>query len=162
MTASRKQGSINMPGVAGKDFQTAVIYRPDALENFTGKLFQAGPPKSFQIVRPVRSVLERQFAGEPGEREVRLGAVETLEGGLGGLNVAFHAERGRQHAVGADEVGALAQRLPRQTDRLRVILADILAVGGNAAIDRGKGIAGREFQRLARGAIALLPASTIG
>ena len=93
-------------------------------------------------MRLVGVVLERQSARQPGERDVGLGAAEALERGFGGVGAAGHAEGGRQHAVGADKVGALPQRFARQADRLRVILADILAIGGDAAIDRGKGIAG--------------------
>ena len=93
-------------------------------------------------MRLVGVVLERQFAGQPGERDVGLGAPETFERGLGGVRAAGHAEGSRQHAVGADEIGALPQPFARQADRLRVIPADILTIGGDAAIDRGKGIAG--------------------
>src|SRR3954463_4735930 len=155
-------GSINMPVAAGKDFQAAVIYRPDPLDNIAAKLFQARAAKSFDVMRLVGVVLERQFVGQPGERDVGLGAAEALERGFGSISAAGHAESSRQHAVSTDEIGALPQRLTRQADRLRVILADILAIGGDAAIDRGKGIAGREFQRVARGAIAFLPAPAIG
>ena len=115
-----------MPVTAGKDFQTAVIYRPDALEisprSYCGSYYQARAPKPFQVMRLVGVVLERQFAGQPGERDVGLGAAEALERGFGGVSAAGHAEGGRQHAVGADEVGALPQRFARQADRLRVIL----------------------------------------
>ena len=93
-------------------------------------------------MRLVRLVLERQSAGQPGERDVGLGAAELLKRGLGGIGIAGHAEGSRQHAMGADEVAALAQRFARQADRLGVVAADILAIGGDAAIDRGKGIAG--------------------
>ena len=69
-----------MPVTGGQDFEAAVIYRPDALENIAGKLFQAGPPKPFHVMRLVRLVLERQFTGEPGERDVGLGAEDAFEG----------------------------------------------------------------------------------
>src|SRR5215207_4561703 len=107
-------------------------------------------------MRLVRLVLEWQSGRQPGERDVGLGAAEALEGCFGVVSAAGHAEGSRQHAVSADKVGALPQRFTRQADRLRVILADILAISGDAAIDRGKGIARREFQRLARGAVAVL------
>ena len=103
-------------------------------------------------MRLVRLVLERQSGREPRERDVGLGAAELLQRGFGGVSAAGHAEGSGQHAVGADKIASLAQRFTREADRLRVIAADILAIGGDAAIDRGKGIARREFQRLARGA----------
>src|SRR6185295_1351876 len=107
-------GSINMPVAAGKDFQAAVIYRPDPLDNIAAKLFQARAAKSFDVMRLVGVVLERQFAGQPGEREVGLGAAEARKRDLGGVLAAGHAEGRRQHAVGADKVGALPQPFARQ------------------------------------------------
>ena len=113
-------------------------------------------------MRLVRLVLERQSGREPRERDVGLGAAKALEGCFGGVSAAGHAEGSRQHAVGTDKIASLPQRFTREANRLHVIFTDILAIGGDAAIDRGKGIAGREFQRLARGTVALLPASAIG
>jgi hypothetical protein len=141
MSLAKAMAASTLPVAAGEDFQVAVIYRPDALENIAARLFQARATKPFHVMRLVRLVLERQFAGQPRQRDVGLGAAEAFERGLGSVSAAFHAEGSRQHAVGADKVGTLPQRLTRQADRLRVILADILAIGGDAAIDRGKGIA---------------------
>ena len=56
------EGSVNMPVAAGQDFQSAVIYRPDPLENIAAPLLQARAPKPFQVMRPVRLMLERHFA----------------------------------------------------------------------------------------------------
>ena len=52
--------------------------------------------------------------------------------------------------------------LPRQADRLFVIAADELRIGGDAAIDRGERIARRKPQRMPCGTIALLPSPAIG
>src|SRR4029079_329085 len=136
-----------MPVATGKDFQTAMICRPYPLEisprgYCRSQLSQAGAPKPFQIMRPVRLVLERQSGREPRERDVGLGAAELWQRGFGGVSAAGHAEGSGQHAVGADKIASLAQRFTREADPLRVIAADILAIGGDAAIDRGKGIAG--------------------
>jgi hypothetical protein len=80
-------------------------------------------------MRLVRFVLEWQFAGQPRERDVGLGAAEARERGFGGVGAAFHAEGGRQHAVGADKVSSLPERLTRQADRFRAIAAYILTTG---------------------------------
>jgi len=44
--------------------------------------------------------------------------------------------------MAADKVGALAYRLARQPDRIVVIAADELGVGGDAVIGCGKRVAG--------------------
>src|SRR5206468_4545558 len=134
MLPRESEGSINMPVTAGQDFQTAMICRPVQLEISPRSycrswLSQARAPKPFQIMRLVRLVLERQSGREPGERDVGLGAAELLQRGFGGVSAAGHAEGGRQHAVGADKIASLPQRFARQADRLRVIFADILAIG---------------------------------
>ena len=61
-------------------------------------------------MRPIRLLLERHFARQPGQRNVRLGLAQRFQRGGGRLGVAGHAQGGRQHAVGAVEAGALAQR----------------------------------------------------
>ncbi len=88
---------------------------------------------------PILLPLEPHLASEPGQRNARLHLPQRFQREAGGIG--FAAERGRQHAVGADEIAALAQRFAGEADRLDVVAADILAIGGDAAIDRGTGIA---------------------
>ena len=61
----------------------------------------------------------------------------SCERGFRDLDLAGHAGGDRQHAVGAGEVAALADRLARKRDRFTIVPADELGVGGDAMVDRG-------------------------
>jgi hypothetical protein len=64
--------------------------------------------------------------------------------------------------MAADEVGLQAQALARQADRLVVVAADELRVGGDAAIDRCAGVARAQPERPARREVAVFPTAAIG
>ena len=85
--------------------------------------------------------LDRHLACDPGERNVGLRAAKLLQRGLGDIFLSGHAGGGREHAVGADEIAALADALARKTHRLIVVAPDELRVGSDAVIDRRKRIA---------------------
>src|SRR4249920_693964 len=67
-------------------------------------LIQPGAPKAFQIVFAVGIELPGQLARDPGQRNIRLDAAQLLERGLRDLDLAGHAGRDREHAVGTGEV----------------------------------------------------------
>ena len=101
---------------------------------------------------PLHLPLERYLAREPRQRDVRLGPPQLHQRHqrhLRHLGMPGHGGGG-EHAVGADEIGALAQRLAGEADRFLAIAADELAIGNDDAIDRGERIARGEPQRIQR------------
>ena len=70
------------------------------------QLTQAGATEAFQIVLPVRVVLDRYLVRDPSKRNIGLHAAKLLERGHGGLNLAGHAGGGGEDTVS----GGLHQR----------------------------------------------------
>ncbi len=93
--------------------------------------------------------LDRHVLGDPGERDVGLGAPQRLQRDLRHIVFAGHAGGCRQYAMGADEVAALADALAREPHGFFVVAPDILRIGGDAIEDRGKRIARAQPQRTA-------------
>ena len=59
-------------------------------------------------------VSDRHVGGDPGERDVRLRAAQFLQRLLREFGLSGHAGGGGEHAMGADEIAALAERFARQ------------------------------------------------
>ncbi|HEY4043277.1 MAG TPA: hypothetical protein VGM32_15725 [Rhodopila sp.] len=57
---------------------------------------------------PLSVRLDRRVFGNPGKRAIGLNAGKFAECGRGDRSLTRHAGRGGEHAVGADEIGALA------------------------------------------------------
>jgi len=104
---------------------------------------------------------DRQFAGNIGEREVGLNAVQLLERGLGKIDLAGHGGRGGEHPVGADEVEAFTDGLACQADSLIVVASDKLRIGGHGSEDRGERIARAEPRSPPSSVGAFLPAPAV-
>jgi hypothetical protein len=66
---------------------------------------------------------------------------QLLQRGRGDVGLSGHARGRREHAMAADEIAALADRLARQTHCLVVMAPDKLRVGRNPVKDRGERIA---------------------
>jgi len=79
---------------------------------------------------------DRQVFCDPGEGNIGLHAPKLLEGGCGNFFLSGHAGGGGEHAVGADEIAALADAFARKPHRLVIVAAEELGVGGDAAIKR--------------------------
>ncbi len=107
---------------------------------------QPGAAKAVQIMLAVGVVPDRHVLGDPGQRDIRLGAAEFQKRSLRNILLSRHARGGGQHAMCADEVAALAQRLARQPDRFVIVPAQKLGVGGDAVIDRRIRIAWAQSQ----------------
>ena len=84
-------------------------------------LFQPGAAKAFQIMLAVGVELPGQLGRDPGQRNIGLRAAQLLERGLRDLDLAGHAGGDRQHAIGAGEIAALADRLARKRDRFVIV-----------------------------------------
>ena len=111
---------------------------------------------------PFGIVLDRHLCGDPVERNIGLRAAQRLQCGLGDFGLPCHAGGGGQHAMGTDEIGALADALPREADRLVVITADEVGIGANPVIKSRKWIARAQPDRPPRGGVRLVPSPAIG
>src|ERR1700722_18215839 len=84
-------------------------------------LFQSGTAESFQIVLHVNVANHRHLGGDPGQRNIWLGAAEFLQGNRAYSRLPGHSRGGGQHPVGADEIAALPDGFAGKTHGLVVV-----------------------------------------
>ena len=107
---------------------------------------QPGAAEAFEIELAVTVLFDWHLLCHPGERDIGLGAAQLVQGGGGGFGLARHRGGGGEDAVDANKVAALPEAFARQPHRFIVIASDEMCVGGDAAIDRGAGIARAQSQ----------------
>src|SRR6478752_6814956 len=96
------------------------------------RLAQAGATETFQVVLPVRVVLDRYLVRDPSKRNIGMHAAKLLERGPGDFDLTGHAGGGGEDTVGAGVIAAQADGDARQPYRLIVIAPDELGHGGRA------------------------------
>ena len=77
------------------------------------ELIQARAAEGSQIVFPVRFLLDRHLAREPGERNIGLRAAQLLQRKLCDLILSGHGGRGGEYPVATDKIAALTDSLAR-------------------------------------------------
>ncbi len=122
---------------------------------------QAGAPEAFQIMFAFRLIPNGHMRRDPGERDIRLRALEFEQCGTGHIVPACHPGGRRQHPVTSHEIVALPDALARETYRFIVVAADKMGISRDAAKNRREWIARRQLQRALCRRTAFLPASTI-
>src|SRR5258707_15828864 len=85
-------------------------------------LTQAGAAEAFQVVLPVRVLLDRYLVRDPSKRNIGLHAAKLLERGHGGLNLTGHAGGGGEDTMGVGVIAAHADGDARQSYRIIVSL----------------------------------------
>src|SRR5262249_53550438 len=116
---------------------------------------------TFKIMLEVRAAFHRHFTGYPGERDIGLSPAKLLQSRLCHTVVSGHRGGRSQDAMATDEVAALPQCLACKADRLVIVAAGELGIGGDAVIQCREGIARAEPQRPAYSKVSFLPASRI-
>ena len=125
-------------------------------------LHQAGAA-IFQIALPGRYRAEMACSRRPRPARCSAARGEAPRALLGGLHPGRPLPSPPRRARGARRRNRCAGAgLAGQPNRLVIVAADKLRIGGNATIDRRKRIAWAQPQRVARGPVAFLPAPAIG
>ena len=70
------------------------------------KLLQPRAAKTLQVMLAVGGLFYRQFACDPGERDIGLSAAKLLQGCSGEFTLSGHSSSGGQDTVPADEIEA--------------------------------------------------------
>ena len=99
------------------------------------------PAEPFRGNAPDRRRASRATGSRSRRARCWAGSGATPKRGPGEFDLAGHAGCDRQHPIGAGEIAALPGRLARQRNRFLIVPSDELGIGGNAVIDRGRGIA---------------------
>src|SRR5689334_7078491 len=100
------------------------------VQSRTAHRFQVELTRAAKSFRSTLIWRDRDLFGDPSKRDVWLRMAQLLERGFGECGLARHNRCRGQHAVDADEVGALTDRFAREPHRLLIVASDELGTSG--------------------------------